>query len=67
MNIHLVNFALNKFCPYIAIGILLFYNSGLDIYRSIGIMAACYFVDKFSFKTGYSVAFCEKNNIKLDD
>lgn len=67
MNTYLLNYALNKFCPYIIIGFLLFYNSGLDIYRAAGIILACFFVDKFAFKTGYSVAYCEKNNINLDD
>ena len=29
-------------------------------------IAFIFFIDKFSFKTGYSVAYCEKNNIDLD-
>jgi hypothetical protein len=66
-NTYFINYALNKFCPYVIIAILLFYNSGLDIYRAAGIILACFFVDKFSFKTGYSVAYCETNNINLND
>ena len=64
---HIVNYALNKFCPYIIIFFLLFYNSGVDPARSTIIVLACLFVDKFSFKSGYSVAFCHSNNIPLDD
>jgi mannose/fructose/N-acetylgalactosamine-specific phosphotransferase system component IIC len=63
----IVNYTLNKFCPYIVIGFLLLYNSDIDIIRSVIILGACLFIEKFSFKTGYSVAYCEKNNINLDD
>ena len=63
----IVNYTLNKFCPYIVIGFLLLYNSDIDIIRSVIILGACLFIEKFSFKTGYPVAYCEKNNINLDD
>jgi mannose/fructose/N-acetylgalactosamine-specific phosphotransferase system component IIC len=63
----IINYTLNKFCPYILIGFLLLYNSDIDIIRSTIILGACIFIEKFSFKTGYSVAYCKKNNINLDD
>jgi len=64
--IAILNYSLNKFCPYILIGFLLFYNSGMNPLRSGIILLFCLFIDKFSFKAGYSLAFCKKNNINLD-
>lgn len=63
----IINYSLNKFCPYVIILFVLFYNSGIDPIRGLIIIAACVFVDKFAFKAGYSYAYCRKNNIKLDD
>lgn len=65
MNNIIFNYSLNKFCPYIIIFFLLFYESNFDVFRSALIIGACIFIDKFSFKTGYAVSFCEQNNIKL--
>jgi hypothetical protein len=62
----IVNYTLNKFCPYIIILFLLFYNTELDPMRAILIIGACIFVDKFAFKAGYSYAYCKKHNINLD-
>lgn len=64
---YIVNYALNKFCPYLVIGLLLFLNTETDPIRAIIILASCIFVDKFSFNTGYSVAYCKSNGIKLQD
>ena len=66
MNTHVVNYVCNKFGPYIILLIALFYNSGIEPFNAIMVLGACLFIDKFSFKTGYSVAYCEENNIDLD-
>lgn len=63
----IINYSLNKFCPYIVIMFVLFYNSNFDIFRALVVISACIFVDKFAFKAGYSYAYCKKNNISLDD
>jgi hypothetical protein len=63
----IINYSLNKFCPYIIILFVLFYNSGLDLWRSIIVIGACMFIDKFAFNAGYSYAYCKKHNIPLDD
>lgn len=65
--INIINYSLNKFCPYIIIAFLLFYNSELDPLRAVIVLAACLFVDKFAFRAGYSYAYCKKHNISLDD
>jgi len=67
MKTYLINYTLNKFCPYIIILFLLFYNSGIDPIRAFIVFAACIFVDKFAFNVGLSVAYCKKNNINLND
>ena len=64
---NIINYSLNKFCPYLIILFVLFYNSNLEPLRSFIILGACIFVDKFAFKAGYSYAYCIKNNISLDD
>lgn len=63
----IINYSLNKFCPYIVIMFVLFYNSNFDIFRALVVIGACIFVDKFAFKAGYSYAYCKKNNIPLND
>ena len=62
----IINYSLNKFLPYvILLGIVFSQMEYTTIYPYLT-MGFVYFVDKFSFKTGYSVAYCEKNNIDLD-
>ncbi len=63
---HVVNYVCNKFGPYIIFFIALFVNSGIELINALIAVAACFFIDKFSFKTGYSVAYCESNNIDLE-
>lgn len=62
----IINYSLNKFLPYaILLGIVFSQMDYTTIYPYLT-MGFVFFVDKFSFKTGYSVAYCEKNNIDLD-
>lgn len=63
----IINYSLNKLCPYFIIAFVLFYNSGLDPLRSIIVIITCIFIDKFAFNAGYSYAYCKKHNIPLDD
>ncbi len=66
MMTHIINYSLNKFLPYVFLLFLVFSQmdyATLYPYLTIGFI---FFIDKFSFKTGYSVAYCEKNNIDLD-
>lgn len=67
MRTHVVNYVCNKFGPYIVLLIALFYNSGMEPVNAVIALAACFFIDKFSFKTGYSVAYCEENNIDIEN
>lgn len=45
---------------------MLFYGSDLDLWRAITALLFCLYIDKFAFKAGYSVAYCEARNIDLD-
>lgn len=66
MKTYVINYTLNKFCPYVILLLALFWNSGMNPLNACIALGACFFIDKFSFKTGYSVAYCESNNINLD-
>lgn len=61
----LVNYILNKFCPYVAIifsmSTCLPYNS----WQLYVISSMILFIDRFSFNAGYSLAYCHSNNIDL--
>ena len=63
---HVINYICNKFCPYVILFIALFLNSGIKPVNALVVIAAYFLIDKFSFKTGYSVAYCEANNIDLE-
>ena len=59
-----INYALNKFCPYLILFVVLFWDSSVNPINAILAIASCFFIDKFSFKTGYSLAYCEAHNIR---
>tara|TARA_Y100000361_G_C11159602_1_gene346303 strand:+ start:1966 stop:2175 length:210 start_codon:yes stop_codon:yes gene_type:complete len=66
MKTHVINYVCNKFFPWIILLFALFWNSGVNPLNAVLVLGCCFFIDKFSFKTGYSVAYCEANNINLD-
>jgi hypothetical protein len=59
----IINYSLNKFCPWIIVGFLLFGTLGFFRWEPYVIMGLIFFIDKFSHKVGYSVAYCEKHNL----
>lgn len=46
---------------------MLFFNSDLAIWKGIIAFGFCLFIDRFSFKAGYSVAYCEARGIDLSN
>lgn len=66
-KINVINYCLNKFCPYVIILGILFLNSNLEIWKGIVAIGFCLFIDRFSFKAGYSVAYCEARGIDLSN
>lgn len=67
MNGAIINYSLNKFCPFLIIGFLIFSNFGFATWEPYVILGLIYFVEKFSFKVGYSVAICEAHGIDLNE
>jgi hypothetical protein len=66
LNYNMLNYCLNKFCPYLIIFLLLFWNSALNPWKGAVIFLACLFADKFSFRAGFSLAYCEAKGIDLN-
>jgi hypothetical protein len=58
-----LDYCLNKFCPFLILGGLLFLNLEANSWVPYAILALAIFIERFSFKVGYSVGFCEKNNL----
>ena len=59
----IVNYALNRFCPMLILAFLMLSNFSFNnwqLYAAIGLMI---FMDKYQFKVGYSVGYCEASNI----
>ena len=63
----ILNYCLNKFIPYLLVGFLLFWHLSYMTWPPYAILVFVFFIDKFSFKTGYSVAYCEKHGINVDN
>jgi len=63
----IINYSCNKFIPYILVGILLFSSLSYLSWEPYAILGFVFFIDKFSFKTGYSVAFCESRGFDLEN
>ena len=63
----IADYCLNKFCPFLAICFLLFSKFELTTWEPYVIIAMILFIDRFSFKVGYSVAYCESRGIDPND
>jgi len=50
-----LDYILNKFCPYIVIGLLLFLGMGVIPGCEIAILFMIYFIDRFNFNVGHAV------------
>jgi len=46
---------------------LLFSQIDWETWQPYVILGFIFFIDKFSFKTGYSVAYCESKGLDLDN
>lgn len=67
MNTYFINYTLNKFCPYIAIFLVLYLLLEFSQPLVYIIIPFVMYIDRFSFRAGYSVAYCESNGIDLDN
>jgi len=62
-----INYCLNKFVPYGILLFVIFYEMDYLTFYPYVASAFVLFIDRFSFKTGYAVAYCEARNIDLDN
>lgn len=59
----IVNYCLNRFCPLILVTFLIFANFELTRWEPYVIMGLILFMDRFQYKVGYSVGYCEAHGI----
>tara|TARA_R110000824_G_scaffold113600_1_gene263418 strand:- start:1456 stop:1731 length:276 start_codon:yes stop_codon:yes gene_type:complete len=63
-NTHaIINYCLNRFCPWVIILTLISTSLELTDWRPYVIIGLIFFMDRFQFKVGYSVGYCEANGI----
>ena len=58
-----VNYSLNRFCPAVMLLVLIFANFKLTQWEPYAIIGLMIFIDRFQFKVGYSVGYCEARGI----
>ena len=63
----IINYCLNKFCPLITVAFLVFSKFELTMWEPYVIMGMVLFIERFSFKVGYSVAYCERRGIDTNE
>lgn len=67
MNASLIlNYCLNKFCPYVVIFLVLYLLLEFSQPLVYIIIPFVMYIDRFSFKTGYGVAYCENKGLDVD-
>lgn len=59
----ILDYSLNRFCPIIIVGLILFTSFSLGDWQLYAIIALLFFMDKYQFKVGYSVGYCEASGI----
>ena len=62
-----INYCFNKACPFLIIVGLIFTKFELTTWEPYVIIGLVLFIDRFSFKVGYSVAYCESKGIDVHD
>ena len=61
------NYVLQKFSPLVIAIWLIFTKFNLTNWEPYVIIAMILFIERFSFKVGYSVAYCESRGIDPND
>lgn len=63
MSFIFINYTLNKFCPLLVVSFLVFLNFSFLAWEPYVIMFMFFFSQDFHYKSGYSMAVCEKHNL----
>ena len=58
-----INYCLNRFCPPLLLGALIFPHFELTEWKLYAIIGLMFFMDRFQYKVGYSVGYCEGHGI----
>lgn len=59
----IINYCLNRFCPILMLGFLFFMHLDLTSWPPYAMIAILIFMDRYQFKVGYSVGYCEAKGI----
>ncbi|MBN86493.1 MAG: hypothetical protein CL885_03110 [Dehalococcoidia bacterium] len=62
----IINYSLNRFCPLLVIGFIVFAHFGISTWEPWVVMGMVLFIERFHFNTGYAVAFCEERGIPIE-
>ncbi len=62
-----IDYSLNKFMPFVALTLVVFLSFGVMAWQPYLILLIAGYAAKFHFEEGYSVAYCEENDLLDDD
>lgn len=62
-----VNYLLNKFMPFIVLGAVLFLSLGFKTWEPYVVLGLTGYIAHFHYGEGFSVAYCEENNLLKED
>ena len=62
----IINYSLNKFCPLLVIGFIVFSQFGIATWEPWVVMGMVLFAERFNYNSGYAVAYCEKRGIPFE-
>jgi hypothetical protein len=62
----ILDYSLNRFCPLIIIAFIVFSKFGIEAWEPWLVVGLVLFVERFHFKSGYAVAFCEERGIPTE-
>ena len=58
-----IDYSLNRFCPIAMVIAIIFLNFSLDNWQLYALGTLLFFMDRYQFKVGYSVGYCEASGI----
>lgn len=63
MQMQVINYLLNKFCPVLIISFLVIYKFGLQAFEPYVIIGLLGYMNYFNYKVGYAMGVCESKNL----
>ncbi|MAG59316.1 hypothetical protein CMO96_00810 [Candidatus Woesebacteria bacterium] len=62
----IIDYCLNRFCPPLIIGFLLWSHFAIDNWKPYAIMAMYLFAERFHYNVGYAVGYCKREGIAFE-